>query len=124
MFCITHTFFITHIFVYLLCYSQHDKHSGELDKLRTALGTCEQRDVKARQVSYCRSSGVLDTVYAMQDLKNAKTGLKKTVKALEKEKEKMEELRAAPERLQKEIANAEKKLKILEVSDIIHYVLT
>lgn len=55
-------------------------------------------------------------MYTLQDLKNAKTGLKKTVKALEKEKEKMEELRAAPERLQKEIASAEKKLKILEVS--------
>ena len=117
-----HVFVLPTCFVYLLCYySQHDKHCGTLDKLRAALASCEQRDVKSRQVSNSTHTGVLSThshvhMCSLQDLKNAKTGLKKTVKALEKDKEKMEELTAAPERLQKEIASAEKKLKILEVT--------
>lgn len=55
--------------------------------------------------------------HTFQDLKNAKSGLKKTSKALEKEREKLAELEAAPDHHKKEIADAEKKIKILEVSN-------
>ena len=48
-------------------------------------------------------------------MKNAKSSLKKLTKSLEKEREKLTELEATPERCQKEIAEMEKKLKILEV---------
>ena len=48
-------------------------------------------------------------------MKNAKSSLKKLTKSLEKEREKLSELEATPERCQKEIGDMEKKLKILEV---------
>ena len=48
-------------------------------------------------------------------MKNAKSSLKKLTKSLEKEREKLTELEATPERCRKEIAEMEKKLKILEV---------
>ena len=51
-----------------------------------------------------------------QDLKNSKASLKKMAKSLEKEREKLSELEAAPGKHQKEIQEMEKKLKILEVS--------
>ena len=51
----------------------------------------------------------------IQDMKNAKSSLKKLTKNLEKEREKLSELEATPERCQKEIVDMEKKLKILEV---------
>jgi flagellar biosynthesis chaperone FliJ len=51
----------------------------------------------------------------LQDMKNAKSSLKKLTKSFEKEREKLGELEATPERCQKEIAEMEKKLKILEV---------
>ena len=51
----------------------------------------------------------------VQDMKNAKSSLKKLAKSLEKEREKLTELEATPDRCQKEIADMEKKLKILEV---------
>ena len=56
----------------------------------------------------------------LQDMKNAKSSLKKLTKSLEKEREKLAELEATPERCQKEIAEMEKKLKILEVSKMSH----
>ena len=52
----------------------------------------------------------------MQDLKHSKASLKKMAKSLEKEREKLSELEAAPGKHQKEIQDMEKKLKILEVS--------
>ena len=53
-------------------------------------------------------------------MKNAKSSLKKLTKSLEKEREKLAELEATPERCQKEIAEMEKKLKILEVCKMNH----
>ena len=52
---------------------------------------------------------------SIQDLKNSKSSLKKLTKSLEKEREKLAELEATPEKCQKEIKDMEKKLKILEV---------
>ena len=48
-------------------------------------------------------------------MKNSKNSLKKLTKSLEKEREKLAELEATPERCQQEIKEMEKKLKILEV---------
>lgn len=50
-----------------------------------------------------------------QDLKNAKNSSKKLIKSLEKEREKLAELEASPDKLEKEIKALEKKLTILEV---------
>ena len=44
--------------------------------------------------------------------------MKKTTKSLDKEREKLSDLEAAPGRHQKEIQEMEKKLKILEVSSV------
>lgn len=52
---------------------------------------------------------------SLQDLKNAKSNLKKQSKALESEKKKLGELEASPEKLEKEIKESKNKLKILEV---------
>lgn len=56
------------------------------------------------------------TLLLLQDLKNANNTFKKTSKALEKEKEKLQELEATPDKLAAEVKALEKKLKILEVS--------
>ena len=51
-----------------------------------------------------------------QEIKNKKALLKKTNKSLEKEKEKLVDLEATPEKSEKEIKDCEAKLKILEAS--------
>ena len=58
------------------------------------------------------------TSLSTQDLKNAKSSLKKMTKSLEKEREKLAELEATPDKCRKEISEMEKKLKILEVYEI------
>lgn len=55
-------------------------------------------------------------------MKNANANSKKLSKSLEKEREKLAELEAAPERLAKEIQSLEKKLVILEVGVVVYLV--
>lgn len=50
-------------------------------------------------------------------MKNAKNNLKKQSKALGKEKQNLAELIASPEKLEKEIKEAEEKIQILEVRE-------
>ena len=57
---------------------------------------------------------------SLQDLKNAMTSMKKIAKSLEKEREKLSELEATPDRLAKEVRDLEKKVKILKVSTLIN----
>ena len=77
---------------------EYDKLCKSNDKLKSELTACEQRDTRLRQ-----------------DLKNGSSQLKKTRKLLEKEKEKLQDFEATPERSEREIKESETKLKILRV---------
>ncbi|XP_019848995.1 PREDICTED: structural maintenance of chromosomes protein 4-like [Amphimedon queenslandica] len=78
-------------------YKEYDRLCKSNDKLKSELTACEQRDTRLRQ-----------------DLKNGSSQLKKTKKLLEKEREKLQDFEATPERSEREIKESETKLKILQ----------
>ncbi|XP_065911796.1 structural maintenance of chromosomes protein 4-like isoform X2 [Dysidea avara] len=79
----------------------HDKLVTKKDECKTAMASCEQRDIKGRQA-----------------LKNCKANLKKTQKNLEKEREKLKELEGLPDKHRVEIEEHTQKIKSLEAEKI------
>ena len=69
-----------------------DRMNEAEETKNVALAECERKDVKARE-----------------DQKRIKSSLKSLSKNLDKERQRLEELQTAPERLAKEIEEAEKK---------------
>ena len=69
-----------------------DKMNEAEENKKAALTECERKDVKARE-----------------DQKRVKSSLKSLSKTLDKERQRLEELQTAPERLAKQIEDGEKK---------------
>ena len=69
-----------------------DKMNEAEENKKAALTECERKDVKARE-----------------DQKRAKSSLKSLSKTLDEERQRLEELQTAPERLAKQIEDGEKK---------------
>ena len=69
-----------------------DKMNEAEENKKAALTECERKDVKARE-----------------DQKRVKSSLKSLSKTLDKERQRLEELQTAPERLAKQIEDGEEK---------------
>ena len=87
---------------FCILFRAHEQNTQKKDDCQSKIMSLEQHDLRIQQ-----------------EIKNKKALLKKTNKNLEKEKEKLVDLEATPEKSKREIKDCEMKLNILEAS-VIH----